>query len=123
MIICIVIVDDYLMVVEGIQVILEIYDDIEVVGVFCNGQQVVDCVEEFNFDVILLDLNMLEINGLLVIEMILECWLEMCILILLMYDWFEYIFLVLNYGVCGYIFKDVLIDEICYVIDVVMFGE
>ena len=59
----IVIVDDHPMVVEGIQAILETYDDIEVVGALCNGQQVVDRVEELNPDVILLDLNMPEINA------------------------------------------------------------
>lgn len=42
-----------------------------------------------------MDLNMFDIGGLVVIEMVLEIVFDMCILILLMYDSFEYIVIVL----------------------------
>lgn len=119
----IVIVDDHPMVVEGIQAILETYDDIEVVGALCNGQQVVDRVEALNPDVILLDLNMPEINGLSATEMILERRPETRILILSMHDRPEYISSALSHGARGYILKDVPTDEIRHAIDVVMSGE
>ena len=51
------IVDDHPMVADGIEAILEGYDDIEVVGVLCNGQEAIDQVETLNPDVILLDLT------------------------------------------------------------------
>ncbi|MBL4767315.1 MAG: response regulator, partial [Rhodobacteraceae bacterium] len=40
------IVDDHPLVAEGIQAILESYDDIEVVGTLSNGRQVVDQVAD-----------------------------------------------------------------------------
>ena len=58
------IVDDHPMVTEGIQAILESYDDIEVVGTLCNGQEAADRVNELAPDVILLDLNMPGLSGL-----------------------------------------------------------
>lgn len=119
----VVIVDDHPMVVEGIQAILETYEDIEVVGALCNGQQVVDQVATLNPDVILLDLNMPEIGGLSATEMILEQRPDTRILILSMHDRPEYISSALNHGARGYLLKDVPTEEIRHAIDVVMAGE
>lgn len=119
----VVIVDDHPMVVEGIQAILETYEDIEVVGALCNGQQVVDQVGTLNPDVILLDLNMPEIGGLSATEMILERRPDTRILILSMHDRPEYISTALNHGARGYLLKDVPTEEIRHAIDVVMAGE
>ena len=58
------IVDDHPMVAEGIQSILESYDDINVVGCLPNGRAAIDSVAELDPDVILMDLNMPEIGGL-----------------------------------------------------------
>ncbi|MEO0568956.1 MAG: response regulator transcription factor, partial [Pseudomonadota bacterium] len=52
------IVDDHPMVVEGIQAILESYDDVDVVATLSSGQEIIDQVEALSPDVILLDLNM-----------------------------------------------------------------
>ena len=52
------IVDDHPMVAEGIQSILESYDDIEVVGCLPNGRAAIDSVAQLAPDVVLMDLNM-----------------------------------------------------------------
>lgn len=52
------IVDDHPMVAEGIRALLETFDDLDVVGTLCNGQEAVDQVMNLAPDVILLDLNM-----------------------------------------------------------------
>jgi len=117
------IVDDHPMVAEGIQAILEDYDDIEVVGLFTNGQDIVDAVEGLSPDVILMDLNMPNLGGLSATEMVLERRPGTRVLILTMHDNPEYISTALGHGARGYILKDVPTDEIKAAIDTVMRGE
>ncbi len=119
----ILIVDDHPMVTEGIQAILETYDDISVVGTLGNGQDAVIRVNELQPDVILLDLNMPGLSGLNATEMILEERPDTRILILSMHDSPEYISTALSHGAKGYILKDVPTDEIRTAIDTVMRGE
>lgn len=117
------IVDDHPMVAEGIQSILESYDDIEVVGTLCDGKEAVDKAVELKPDVVLMDLNMPKMGGLSATEILLERAPDTRILILSMHDSSEYISTALAYGAMGYILKDVPTDEIKQAIDTVMRGE
>ena len=117
------IVDDHPMVAEGIQSILESYDDICVVGVLSNGREAVDTLPRLTPDVILMDLNMPEIGGLTATEMLLETDPDLRILVLSMHDSPEYISTALSHGAMGYVLKDVQTDEIKTAIDAVMRGE
>lgn len=119
----VVIVDDHPMVAEGIQSILETYDDIKVVGVLSNGQEAIDQVETLAPDVMLLDLNMPLVSGLAATEIILERRPGTNILILSMHDSPEYINSALSHGAKGYILKDVPTEEIKDAIDAVMTGK
>lgn len=119
----IVIVDDHPMVAEGIQSILESYDDVEIVATLSDGQQIIDRVETLDPDVILLDLNMPGIGGLSTTEIILERRPDTRILILSMHDSPEYISSALDHGAVGYVLKDVPTDEIKRAIDAVMAGQ
>lgn len=119
----VVIVDDHPMVAEGIEALLESYDNIDVVGVLTNGQEAVDQVEALAPDVMLLDLNMPILGGLSATEIILERRPETRILILSMHDSPEYITTALNHGARGYVLKDVPTDEIHTAIEAVMRGE
>ena len=117
------IVDDHPMVAEGIQSILESYDDINVVGCLPNGRAAIDSVADLDPDVILMDLNMPEIGGLSATEILLERQPDTRIVILSMHDNPEYISSALSHGAMGYILKDVPTDEIKLAIDTVMRGE
>jgi len=117
------IVDDHPMVAEGIQSILETYDDILVVGTLGTGQEAVDLAPDLAPDVILMDLNMPGLSGLVATEMLLEHSPDTRILILSMHDSPEYISTALSHGAMGYILKDVPTDEIKQAIDTVMQGQ
>lgn len=117
------IVDDHPMVAEGIEALLETFDDITVVGTLSNGREAVTQVEALLPDVILLDLNMPGLSGLTATEMILERRPDMRILILSMHSSPEYISTAMDHGARGYILKDVPTDEIKLAIDKVMAGE
>ncbi len=117
------IVDDHPMVAEGIQSILECYDDINVVGCLNDGKSVTEDFASFDPDVILMDLNMPGLNGLSATEIILEKAPDTRILVLSMHDAPEYINTALRNGAKGYLLKDVTTDEIKTAIDQVMAGE
>jgi DNA-binding NarL/FixJ family response regulator len=117
------IVDDHPMVAEGIRALLETFDDLDVVGTLCNGQEAVDQVMELAPDVILLDLNMPCMGGLTATELLLERRPETRILILTMHDGPEYIGAALSHGAMGYVLKDVPTEDVKEAIDAVMNGE
>lgn len=110
------------MVAEGVEAILEGYDDLEIVGVLGTGQAAVDQAADLAPDVILMDLNMPELSGLAATELILEESPQIRILILSMHDSPEYISTALNHGARGYVLKDVPTEEIKTAIDTVMAG-
>jgi len=101
------IVDDHPMVTDGIEAILETYDDINVVGTLNNGQEAVDQIDTLAPDVVLLDLNMPGLSGLAATEMILEKRSPTA----------------LSHGAKGYILKDVPTDEIHEAIQTVVRGQ
>ena len=117
------IVDDHPMVAEGIQSILESYDDIDVVATLSNGRELIDNLNTLAPDVILMDLNMPELGGLSATEIVLEQRPQTHIVILTMHDNAEYIASALSHGAMGYLLKDVPTDEIKLAIDTVMAGE
>lgn len=119
----VVIVDDHPMVAEGIQSILEAYDDIEILCALKNGREIVEQVQRLTPDVILMDLNMPDIGGLTATEMVLERCPDTRILILSMHDSPEYISSALSHGARGYVLKDVPPEKIKTAIDTVMRGE
>lgn len=117
------IVDDHAMLVEGIEAILETFEDIDVIATLLNGKDAIEQADALNPDVVLLDLNMPGITGLSATEMILERKPDMRIIILSMHDSPEYITTALSHGARGYILKDVPTEEIKTAIDSVMAGE
>lgn len=58
------IVDDHPIVRQGMEMLLGVQDDIEVVGVAENGQEAVEFVTIQPPDVVLMDLNMPQLNGI-----------------------------------------------------------
>ncbi|WP_375265130.1 response regulator [Planktotalea sp.] len=117
------IIDDHPMVAEGIRAILESFDDIEVVATYSSGQEIIDNAASLAPDVILLDLNMPGMNGLAVMEILLESHPDMRILVLSMHDSPEYISTALSHGAMGYVLKDVPTEEIKTAIDTVMTAQ
>jgi two-component system NarL family response regulator len=117
------IVDDHPMVAQGIQSVLENYDELKIVGVLNNGRAAVDQLEDLNPDVILMDLNMPEMGGLTATEMVIERRPGTRVLVLTMHDSPEYISSALAHGAMGYVLKDVPTEEIKLAIDAVMRGE
>jgi len=100
------IVDDHSMVREGIKQLLELDGDIVVIAEANNGKQCIELLDEKQTDVLLLDINMPNMNGLQVLQYIRETKIKVKVLILTIHNEVEYLVRAVEIGVDGYVLKD-----------------
>ena len=102
----IVIADDHSMIREGLKQLLELEGDIKVIGEAGDGKQCLKLVRELKPDVLLLDINMPEMNGLQVLEELKMQKLDVKVLILTIHNEIEYLLKAVDIGIKGYVLKD-----------------
>jgi NarL family two-component system response regulator YdfI len=119
----ILIADDHLVIREGLQLILGMEDDMEVVGEAADGETAVRLAGELQPDVILMDLRMPGMGGLEAIEQILAQWPEMAIVILTTYNEDELMIRGLQAGARGFLLKDTGRDALFHTIRAAARGE
>lgn len=102
----IMIADDHSMVREGIKQLLELDGDITVIAEANNGKQCLELLDEQRTDVLLLDINMPNLNGLQVLQNIRDRRLKVKVLILTIHNEVEYLMRAVEIGVNGYVLKD-----------------
>lgn len=104
--ISIVIADDHSMIREGLKQLLELEGDIKVVGEAGDGKQCLEVVRKKKPDVLLLDINMPEMNGLQVLEELKMQKMDVKVLILTIHNEIEYLLKAVDIGIKGYVLKD-----------------
>ena len=109
-------VDDQIILAEGIKSVLETSGDITVVGVAGDGGEAVALAESIKPDVVLMDIRMPNMNGVAATKKIKEVLPDCKIIILTTFDDSDYILSAINNGASGYLLKDIgstaLIDAI-----------
>lgn len=112
----ILIADDQILMGEGLQTILELEEDLEVVGIALNGVQAFEMVSMCKPDLILMDIQMPVMNGLESMKLIKRDFPQIHILFLSSFVKDEYIIEGLANGASGFLLKDIrkseLIDSI-----------
>ena len=116
-------VDDHPLFREGVRARLSMCDEIMLVGEAENGRQLLEKLDDLRPDVVLMDINMPEMNGMDVLEVVAEKKSHTKFIILSMHDDKEYIIPVIRLGAYGYMLKDVSGDEMIKAITVVYNGE
>src|SRR5690606_12484974 len=99
----IIITDDHPMVRAGLVSMLQIYADIEILAQYESARQLLQGLQQVNPDVLLLDLQLSDGNGEMLIPVIKEKYPAVKILILTSNDNIHNIKLLLNKGADGYI--------------------
>jgi len=66
----ILIVEDHEVVIKGIKTLLEPYDELEIVGYALDSEEAMQKVEELRPDIVIMDINLPEVSGIEVTEMI-----------------------------------------------------
>lgn len=119
----IMIVDDHSMVREGLKQLLELDGDIVVIGETSDGVECLNLLETNVPQVILLDINMPNMNGLEVLEKIKEQKIDTKVIILTVHNEIEYLLKAVEIGIDGYMLKDSDSNELKKAILSVIQGE
>jgi DNA-binding NarL/FixJ family response regulator len=107
----IVIADDQMLTREGLRTILDLEDDIEVIGVAKNGLEACEMAETLRPDLVLLDIQMPVMDGISALKRIKRSCPGMYILILTTFIETDYIVEGMAHGASGYMLKDMDADK------------
>lgn len=116
------IVDDQNSICQRLKLLLESEANIEVVGVAANGAVAIKQVESLQPDVILLDLEMPEMDGVKATQIISKRFPNCQILILSSHETQEYLNRALDAGAKGYLLKNTPAAELLHAIESVYRG-
>jgi DNA-binding NarL/FixJ family response regulator len=105
-------VDDQRLMRDGLRTLLELEDDLKVIGEAEDGLSGVQVVEQLRPDVVLMDIRMPGIDGVEATRRIRSRWPEARVVILTTFDDDATIFEGLRAGALGYLLKDVSGEEL-----------
>ena len=115
-------VDDHTLVRDGIRALLSVIPTVTVVGEAENGANAMVMVEHCNPDLLLVDINLPDINGLELTRKIRDRFPTLKVLVLSMYDSKEYVSESLRSGASGYVLKNAPSREIVAAIEAIKNG-
>ena len=120
----VVVAEDHALVREGLCVLLDLQDDIEVVGEAADGGEALTQVARLRPDVLLLDIQMPRLDGLEVTRrLVAEGNGKTRVLILTTFDRDEYVFRALEAGASGFLLKDVPRTQLLHAVRIVAAGD
>lgn len=105
-------VDDQDLVRTGFGLILSVEDDIEIVGEATNGREAVELVSRTKPDVVLMDVQMPELDGIAATREVLANDPQTRVVILTTFERDDYLFAALEAGVSGFLLKSCSADEL-----------
>ena len=115
--------DDHPVVRDGLVAILSTQRDFDVVGETGSGAETVRAVAELHPDVLLLDLEMPEMDGVAVLHRLHELHADVRVIVFTAFDTDERILAAVRAGAQGYLLKGVPRDQIFEAIRVVQAGN
>ncbi|WP_203363302.1 response regulator transcription factor [Bacillus sp. REN10] len=118
----IVIIDDHQLFREGVKRILEFEDSFEVVAEGDDGAEAMKLVIEHSPDVVLMDINMPEVNGVEATRALVDKFPNTKVIILSIHDDENYVTHALKSGAMGYLLKEMDADALIEAVKVVSDG-
>lgn len=115
--------DDHVLMREGIKQLLEFDGNIRVIAEANDGVECIEKLKTIHPDVLLLDINMPNKNGIEVLQEIHSKRMKLKVLILTVHNEVEYLLKAVDIGVDGYILKDSESAELKKAISLVLSGE
>ncbi|MEL6366820.1 MAG: response regulator transcription factor [Pseudomonadota bacterium] len=116
-------IDDQMLVRQGIAGLLALSDAVEVVAEADDGAEAVALVEAHDPDVVLMDMRMPRLNGADAIRALTEAGSSVPVIILTTFDDHEQVLDGIRAGAKGYLLKDVSLDDLVAAIESVARGE
>jgi len=115
--------DDHTIVRQGLKLILSAHVDLEVVGEAANGREAVDLADKLRPDIVLMDVQMPELNGIEATRKMVAANPRVRILVLSMHKESVYVREILKAGARGYILKDAIDTELLNAVRSVARGD
>lgn len=119
----IMVVDDHIIVREGLKALLELENDMEVVYETSSGMECLKVLDNYCPDVVLLDLKMPGIDGIDVLRLIKQGYPHIKVILLTNYDDEEYVLEAIKARVDGYVLKDVKKGDLVRIVRLVLEGN
>jgi DNA-binding NarL/FixJ family response regulator len=119
----ILLVDDQRLLREGLRTLLELHDDLRVVGEAGDGLQAEALIERVHPQVVLMDLRMPRRDGVEATRRIARHWPDVAVLVLTTYDDDDLVFRSIEAGASGYLLKDVGSDALAEAVRAASRGE
>lgn len=116
-------VDDHMLVLDGLQARLAMEQHIEIVGTANNGEEALVAARALQPDVVIMDVSMPVLNGIEAAQRFKAEMPDIRILMLSMHDDREYILSLIQSGASGYVLKDVSSNELINAIETVHSGN
>ncbi|WP_027086055.1 response regulator transcription factor [Cohnella panacarvi] len=108
----IIIADDQTLMRDGLQTILQLEDDIEVVATAENGEEACRLVAVHDPDLVLMDIRMPVMNGIEAVKKLREQSPHTKVMVLTTFDEDDYIIDALASGAVGFLLKDIPTDKL-----------
>jgi DNA-binding NarL/FixJ family response regulator len=115
--------DDHSMIREGLKTLLELDGDIQVIEEAVDGKDCLEKLEKVKPEVLLLDINMPNTNGLEVLRTLKENKSNIKSIVLTVHNEVEYLMQAIDLGTDGYVLKDSDSAELKRAIYTVVDGE
>src|SRR5699024_12282017 len=115
--------DDQSLIREGLRMMLDLYENVMIVGEATNGQDAIEILDSKEVDLILMDIRMPIMNGVEATRIIKGKYPKVKVLILTTFVEDEYIFEGLRNGADGYLLKDISSEELVKAIETVYKGN
>jgi DNA-binding NarL/FixJ family response regulator len=112
-------VDNHPLFRQGLKVLLESEEGIEVVGEANNGEEALTLTRELNPDLVIMDISMPGYSGLEATKQIKEHYSDTKVLILSVHSDNTYVDQALKSGASGYVHKDAVYDELSFALDAI----
>lgn len=117
------IVDDHLVVREGLKLILETNDSFQVIGEANNGKVALDIIDKSKPDIILMDLNMPVMSGLDTLKTMSEMNIAIPVIILTTYNEDDLMVKGIELGAKGFLLKDTSRENLFRTLESAIRGE
>lgn len=108
----ILLVDDHIIVRDGIKLVIQSDHELELVGEAGNGREAVNLCSELHPDVIIMDIDMPVMNGIEAVKEIRKTNKDVKIIILTMYEKDSFLIDGISSGINGYLYKMASMDEL-----------
>jgi DNA-binding NarL/FixJ family response regulator len=119
----ILLVDDQLLIRQGIRSLLEANSDMEVIGEAENGQRAIEQIPLLKPDIVLMDIRMPVMDGVAATQAIVEQYPQTKVLVLTTFDDDDYVARSMRLGAKGYLLKDTEPEELALAIRLVYKGH